>query len=86
MAMTKQDFEAIAHCFTPFSEHGERGTDRDKPLRLIGSPVAIVALLIPVFLDINPRFDMNKFLYACGFGAEEIEEIHEAMGLEEEVY
>ena len=59
MSMTKKDFEAIAHCFTPFSEEGERGTGRAKPLRMIGSATSIVALLIPVFQEINPRFDMN---------------------------
>jgi|TARA_R100001443_G_scaffold59269_1_gene69646 hypothetical protein len=86
MSMTKKDFEAIAHCFTPFSEEGERGTGRAKPLRMIGSATSIVALLIPVFQEINPRFDMNAFLYACGFSDAEKEEIHEAMGTEEEVF
>ena len=86
MSMTKKDFEAIAHCFTPFSEEGERGTGRAKPLRMIGSATSIVALLIPVFQEINPRFDMNRFLYACGFSSAEKEEIMEAMGVQEEVF
>tara|TARA_A100001201_G_scaffold40379_1_gene41739 strand:+ start:249 stop:551 length:303 start_codon:yes stop_codon:yes gene_type:complete len=86
MSMTKKDFESIAHCFTPFTEEGERGIGRQKPLRMICTAPAMAALLIPVFQEINPRFDMNRFLYACGFSDAEKEDVFEAMGLEEEVF
>tara|TARA_R100000231_G_scaffold121979_1_gene92148 strand:- start:3006 stop:3263 length:258 start_codon:yes stop_codon:yes gene_type:complete len=85
MAMTKKDFEAIAHCFTPFTEYGERGIG-NKPLRMTGTTTTIMAQLVPVFIAANPRFEMNRFLYACGFSDAEREEIHEAMGLEDEVF
>lgn len=59
MSMSKKDFETIAKVFKSEQEYADKYNTNP-------SLVIVAAKLAECFSKCNPRFDVIKFIHACG--------------------